>query len=547
MAISILQTATATFASGSSTVGVTITVTAGSVLHVYGTWSFQNASPDIGNTQGGVADNKNGTYCPICRVDNGTLVAKHWYVENAAAGSTTITLTCNDIASNLAIYVEEIGGLPTTGTLVGRSYNSQASPGTGTDAVTSGTATLVAGSQIICAASINAAIGTAPTAGTGFTTDGTNPTWLAAHARQESLVTSAGGNTAATFTAVTGTNAHLTLMAVFGTAVNSGTGGYISNDGTNVIHTFVTTGTFTPSQSLTIDSLVVAGGGGGGSDPAGGQGGGGGGGGGVLYTTGSAVTAQAYTITVGTGGTDTVTDGGHGNNGGNSSISILSLTAIGGGGGANTKSAGANNGAAGGSGGGASALGSVSATGGTATGGQGNAGGNCTPGGAVTNPGGGGGGGAGAAGATNTTADDVGGYGGDGVSNSITSCATYYGGGGAGAGDLIGVAGDDYGGKGGGGSANGTGGVGNNAESNTGGGGGGTGADGVTTAGHGATGIVIIRYPISGGGGGTASTSVDVTGTFTNVVDGNILIGSVFEQLIEIDICISGVWNKLTR
>jgi hypothetical protein len=544
MAISILQTATFTQVSGASSLAVTITVTAGSVLHVYGTWAYQNSSPDIGDTQGGVTDNKNGTYCPICRVDNGVQVAKHWYIENAAAGSTIITLTCNDIVPNLAIYVEEIGGLPTTGTLVGRAYNSQASPGTGTDAVTSTTALLVAGSQIICGVSINTALGTAPTAGTGFTTDATNPTWMAGHCRQESLITSSGGNTAATFTAVTGSNAHLTLMASFGTVSTShATGGYVSTDGTNVVHTFVTTGanTFTPSQSLTVDSLVVAGGGAGGSDPAGGQGGGGGGAGGVLYTTGSSVTAQAYTVTVGTGGTSTVTNGGTGNNGVNSSISILALTATGGGGGANTGAAGVN-GANGGSGGGASALGSVSSTGGTGVGGQGNAGGNCTVGGAVTNPGGGGGGGAGAAGTTYTAADDVGGPGGDGVSNSITGCAIYYGGGGGGAGDNAGATGVAYGGKGGGGSANGTGGDGNDAEPNSGGGGGGTGADGQTVAGKGGTGIIIIRYPIAGAT--VTGSAVDVSGTWDAMIDGDICFSSTWNQIIEIDVCVGGVWNK---
>ena len=37
------------------------------------------------------------------------------------------------------------------------------------------------------------------------------------------------------------------------------TGGYITTDGTYWIHTFNTSGTFTPNQSLTVDYLVIAG------------------------------------------------------------------------------------------------------------------------------------------------------------------------------------------------------------------------------------------------------------------------------------------------
>jgi len=59
-------------------------------------------------------------------------------------------------------------------------------------------------------------------------------------------------------------------------------------------HTFTSSGTFTPLQSLTVDLIVMAGGGAGGSAYAGG-----GGAGGFLDFTSQSVTATGYTVTVG--------------------------------------------------------------------------------------------------------------------------------------------------------------------------------------------------------------------------------------------------------
>jgi hypothetical protein len=70
------------------------------------------------------------------------------------------------------------------------------------------------------------------------------------------------------------------------------------SDGTYYYHMFPFTGTFTPTQSITADVLVIAGGGGGG-----GNWGGGGGAGGLLYFSSQSLTATGYTCTVGAGGT----------------------------------------------------------------------------------------------------------------------------------------------------------------------------------------------------------------------------------------------------
>ena len=115
------------------------------------------------------------------------------------------------------------------------------------------------------------------------------------------------------------------------------------------VHTFLSSGTFTVTSSITVDLLIVAGGGGGAS--------GGGGAGGVLQITNYALSAgTAIPVVVGSGGTAGTGGAGSsganiGGNGGNSSFG--DITAIGGGGGGNTQVNGGR-GADGGSGGGGS-------------------------------------------------------------------------------------------------------------------------------------------------------------------------------------------------
>ncbi|MFA5129652.1 MAG: glycine-rich domain-containing protein [Patescibacteria group bacterium] len=265
------------------------------------------------------------------------------------------------------------------------------------------------------------------------------------------------------------------------TIIATSTGGTITTDGTYWIHTFTTNGTFTPSEAISVDALVVGGGGSGGSDPAAYKGGGGGGGGGVVYTAAHAVTAQAYSVTVGNGGSSNGTVGGVGGHGVTSTFDGIS--ADGGGGGGNSGNSG--NQARGGTGGSGGGGGSQNGIGGSGITDQGYAGGTAQGSSAPAA----GGGGAGVAGSN-------GGSGGNGTSNSITGTPTYYGGGGGGGSDAA----TSTGGLGGG-AAGSRGGSNSNCPSlsgtaNTGGGGGGVGKDNCTTAGSGGSGIVIIRYPI---------------------------------------------------
>ena len=278
----------------------------------------------------------------------------------------------------------------------------------------------------------------------------------------------------------------------------SATGGTTTTDGVYTIHTFTSSGTFTPNKASTVDMLVVGGGGGTGHTH---YHSGGAGGGGVLYGTNVSILGSAYTVTVGAGGAGGTTSGAGGgnpsiapyNNGGTddpgrhgdpSSFGSIAIALGGGYGGAHSGTQGGHGGSGGGgpenvapiTAGGNSVQ--VAPAGFTA---YGNSGGT----GQAAPNGSGGGGGAGAAGSGPT--------GGAGISNSISGTATYYAGGGGGASynnSAIGGAG----GVGGGGVGNysGQGGVGG---VNTGGGAGASERNGGAFNGPiGGSGIVIVRY-----------------------------------------------------
>jgi hypothetical protein len=281
------------------------------------------------------------------------------------------------------------------------------------------------------------------------------------------------------------------------------TGGTITTSGDYKIHTFTGPGTFTvtsagtPVGSDTVDYLVIAGGGGGGNANGGG---GGGGAGGYRESSGTAsgsytvsplgsgvsalpVSATAYPISVGGGGsggyfvTPAIATAG--------TPSVFStITSAGGGKGAqNTPLSSPQNGGSGGGG-------SYADPGGTGNTPpvappQGSNGGN-----ANGNPpvyGGGGGGGATAVGTAGSTT--IKGNGGAGATSSINGTPTGRAGGGGGGGIVASPGGcaSNGGGAGGGGTGGTVGTI------NTGGGGGGAGGSG-GGGGAGGSGIVVIRY-----------------------------------------------------
>ena len=273
-----------------------------------------------------------------------------------------------------------------------------------------------------------------------------------------------------------------------GYAAPKATGGVISHTPGYVVHTFFSSGTFTPTTSLTnVEYVVVAGGGGGGGDAGGGAGAGGyrssvtgesSGGGASAESKLSLTSGVGYTVTVGAGGAGGLS----GNAGTTGSASVFSATStVGGGGGGRGTGDAAK---VGGSGGGGSNRGvpSTTVSGATPTANEGFSGGSAIGNGSGQQTGGGGGG-AGAQGGDSSVG--VAGSGGNGVASAITGSSTYRAGGGGG-GSLFQTT-HGTGGLGGGG--NGPGGVGTIA---TGGGGAGNTLD--SNGGAGGSGIVIVRY-----------------------------------------------------
>jgi len=284
-----------------------------------------------------------------------------------------------------------------------------------------------------------------------------------------------------------------TEIVVAGTTFGTiGTDRYISfpysGSGTTKDYTFSTT------ESLICDILIVGGGG------AGGNLAGGGGGGDVIYQQTISFPVGTYNISVGNGGPNNPSYRGRGNNGNNSSISgtgITTITAVGGGGGGGydqapiaTAMIGLSSGGGGGAGGRADNNLYIGASS-TYSGAGGN--GNTT----LATTGGGGGGSVGAGGVA--TVKSKAGNGGIGNDISITGTSQQYGGGGGGmnwAGEFTYTAPDIGGGTGVYGGGNGAYNNGSFIEGtvgtpNTGGGGGG---GGNTTGRAGGSGIVIIRY-----------------------------------------------------
>lgn len=311
---------------------------------------------------------------------------------------------------------------------------------------------------------------------------------------QVNLWRSTAAITSITFSRVSGNYAVGSTFSLYGIAASSvgakATGGTIYSDSQYYYHVFNASGTFTPTQSITADCLVVAGGGAGGY--ANGSSSGGGGAGGLRGPTSQSFTATTYTITVGAGGTSTSspTYGGKGNT---SSLigGALSISGTGGGGGGGIS----DNGQQGGSGGGGSNNNQTAGTGnqGGFSPVEGFAGGA----GAASFFSSGGGGGASAVGNPGP-ASGTGNTGGAGssaysswASATSTGVSGSYAGGGGGGGGSVNAAG----GAGGGG----TGGITATPQSGTAGtvntGSGGGGSQGTAlVGGAGGSGIVIVRY-----------------------------------------------------
>lgn len=191
---------------GTTTDTCTLTgVTAGNTIV-----AFLLCGSDSAPTSAAVADGQ-GSYTPSTHTagDGANFVFVQAFVlQNANAGTHVIVGT---LPSGQAAFITagETGGA-TTGAFLGDNANFQNPPGSGTDAITTGTITGITGACTIVGIatdSANASGSAEPAAGTGFTSRGNNANGTIGAYRFETKGVSA--NAAATWTATVSTDNHI--------------------------------------------------------------------------------------------------------------------------------------------------------------------------------------------------------------------------------------------------------------------------------------------------------------------------------------------------
>src|SRR5215469_11439333 len=166
----------------------------------------------------GVTDDKSDTCTVGSDITGSTVIFTPVYCPNVTAGAKTFTATLSSAATLATIIVDgEYSGLLTSSPQDQTTGQAQTTPGTGSNAVTSGNVTPTSGVQgeLVVAATINqtgaAGVGTI-TAGTGFTANQTVTNLL----RSEFLIRNAtSGTQAGTFTAGSASDSFNTAVMTF--------------------------------------------------------------------------------------------------------------------------------------------------------------------------------------------------------------------------------------------------------------------------------------------------------------------------------------------
>lgn len=204
-------------ASGTTTAVATLTlVTAGSSI-VAVLWDGSGAASihTVADGQGSYTaqgpsafDNVNNVWVQV------------FVLENANAGTHVITGTI-DASAACFLKVVEVGASG-AGAFSGANSLQQTSPGTGADALSSGTVTVTGAATLIAMSTDSASVNTAdePAAGTGFTSRDNNANGTIGAWRLESKAVAA--DAAGTFTANTGTDRFVTAAVAI---LNGGGGG----------------------------------------------------------------------------------------------------------------------------------------------------------------------------------------------------------------------------------------------------------------------------------------------------------------------------------
>lgn len=167
-----------------------------------------------------LADTRAHTYSTAtANTDGSTYAFGAYYVANISGGANTVTATLTAAHTFALLSVHEYSGVITTSPLDQATFNFQATPGTGTNAITSGNVTTTTDGQLIfgCAGSTEANTGVV-SAGTNYTIRqnplNDNPS--------EDRVQASAGSTAATFTTNDTTASYHSLIATFKAGASAG-------------------------------------------------------------------------------------------------------------------------------------------------------------------------------------------------------------------------------------------------------------------------------------------------------------------------------------
>ena len=211
MAAAYVQSNSGTVFSGTTiAVAYSSNVTAGGLLvcHIYANHGISS-----------VADSRSQTYSASTNVTDGaTYSLATFYFPNTTGGACTITCTFAGAVTYASMQVAEYSGVATSLPLDQTTSNNQTTPGTATDAITSGSVTTTTDGQLIVGWT------TALTGGVGTVTAGTNYTArtnIFGDTVDEDRVQTSAGSIAATFTTTSATSNYITIISTFKAATAS--------------------------------------------------------------------------------------------------------------------------------------------------------------------------------------------------------------------------------------------------------------------------------------------------------------------------------------
>lgn len=189
---------------GSGSASLTLTsVTAGSAIVVFAFDGSTGSTATVSDAQGSY-----GAKAPAAGPDANGVWGEPFVLENANAGTHNITVTTTGGNSTFAVATEV--GSSGAGAFSGANSAAQSSPGTGTDAISSGSVTVTGTCTLLAMSTDSAVVNVVdePAVGTGFTSRASGASAVIGSWTLESK--SVAANAAGTFTAILGLSQYIT-------------------------------------------------------------------------------------------------------------------------------------------------------------------------------------------------------------------------------------------------------------------------------------------------------------------------------------------------